>query len=116
MISEELRIFFTNFFNKRKIDFDEELLLPETEIYFDLNIHDLDIDMFMGEFLKEFEIDDNDFPRENYFGTGIPFVDDNVGFLKKIFGNKKWLPLEKEKRKPFTFKVLDEAIITKKLL
>lgn len=116
MISKELKEFIIDFFSEKNIYIEPKLLISETEIYYDLNIHDLDVDLFMGTFLKKFNIDDMDFDSKKYFGLGIPIIDNNVKFIKKIVGNKKWLPLEKEKREPFTLGLLDEAIKTKKLL
>ena len=50
MISNELKNFIIDFFNKKGIPIDKDLLTGNTEIYFDLNIHDLDVDLFMSEF------------------------------------------------------------------
>ncbi len=116
MISKELREFIIDFFSEKNIYIDTELLTSETEIYYDLNIHDLDVDLFMGTFLKKFDIDDTDFDSKKYFGLGIPIIDNNVKSIKEIVGNRKCLPLEKEKREPFTLGLLDKAIRTKKLL
>ncbi|MFV0530685.1 MAG: DUF1493 family protein [Flavobacteriales bacterium] len=115
MLSDKFLTFVIDFFSRKKIYLQRNSLNCSTEIYTDLNLSDLDVDLFITEFLKEFKVDDSHFDSKKYFGTGISLIDNNVGYLKKIIGNKKWLPLEKEKRKPFTLGLLDEAIKTKKL-
>ena len=115
MISNKLMEFIVDFFTKRNLQLDKSMINSKLEVYSGFGIHDLDIDLFMAEFIKKFEVDDSDFDRKKYFGTGIKIIDENVPLIKKVFGKSKWLPLEKENREPFTLEILDRAIITKKL-
>ena len=116
MLSKELVDFIVEYFREKKLPLDTDLILPDTDIYEDLGIHDLDIDLFMGDFTRAFEIDDSKFESKKYFGLGLPIIDNNVGTIERIIGARSWLPLDKEKRERFTLKVLDNAIKTKTLV
>jgi hypothetical protein len=118
MISNDLLNFITDYFEKNKIyiDIDYNKLDYNTNLTTDLKIDDLDFDKFITEFVEKFNVDCTNYNAKKYFGLGIPIIDNNVKTIKKIIGDAKWLPLEKENRKPFTLEVLEKSLIEKKLI
>ena len=77
-----------------------------------IGIDDLDLDVLMSDLITDFSIDHSKFEKELYFGTGVPLIDDNVPLIRKLIGNRKWLPRATAERQPFTLGVLDRAIET----
>lgn len=116
MVSKTLKDFILNFAGRNGIFIDETRLIPQTDLCKDLGIDDLDFDKFITEFITQFDIAHSSFDARSYFGIGIPLIDNNVKIIKKIIGNRPWLPVEKEKRKPFTLEVLENALKHQKLV
>ena len=104
MISEQLYNFTLTYFKNKNVKIDMSKFNEKTDIYKELNIHELDMDLFMSHFIKEFNIDDSKFQRTKYFGTGILLVDYLIELLNRVIKGKE--------KKKFTFEVLDEAINT----
>ncbi len=112
MISDELYNFISEF-SKRQIK--KHLIHNQLEkgtTLDELGIDDLDLDVMMKEFVEKFNVDYSEFKRKNYYGIGIPLIDNNVPFIRKIIGKPKWMPLSTEERELFTLGNLDSAIKT----
>ena len=112
MISNELYNFISEF-SKRQIKKDllHNQLKKDTTLD-DVGIDDLDLDVMMKEFVEKFNVDYSKFNSKRYYGIGIPLIDNNVPFIRKIIGKPKWMPLSTEEREPFTLGNLDSAIKT----
>lgn len=89
-ILPELKLFILDFCKRNKIkNIDLTDLNIETSIDLDLNIFDIDIDLFMTEFVERFKIDYSTFNWNKY---GYPKGSTLVGVLRILFGYKrKWV-------------------------
>jgi hypothetical protein len=117
-MDETLRDFILSFCKKYKIsNIDLSDLNLHTSIDLDLNIFDLDMDMFLSEFVEQFNIDYSQFNWDNY---GYPSDADAVRVdWYRMFGYQRdWV--KRLCRKVYTPKLrvyhLQEAIRTGKLI
>jgi len=95
---------------------DPESLKLETSIDLDLDICDIEIDLFLAEFALEFNIDQSKF---SWYKYGYPKGSPGVKLIKAVFGYKRpWV--KRLSRKLYTPKFnisnLQQAVITGKLL
>lgn len=112
MISKELCKFLEEFFEKELgkplnlHGLDHDTWIEE------MGVDDLDLDVMMQKFIEDYDINCDYFDKRQYFSLGLPIVDNNIAFLRKVFGPRKWLPLAKNELKPFTLGVLDSAMLS----
>jgi len=110
MVSENLYNFISEFSQKRlKFYLNYEQLNEHTTLD-SIGIDDLDLDMLLEQFVEGFDIDHSRFNNKRYFGLGIPIIDNNVHWIRKVIGKRSWLPLAKDELEPFTLGTLDLAI------
>ncbi len=95
---------------------DAATLTPNTSIDLDLDIFDIEIDLFLAEFADTFGIDNS---RFTWYKYGYPTGSAGVGMIKSVFGYKsKWVKkLAASIYTPkFRIQNLQEAIKTGKLI
>ena len=110
MVSEKLYNFILEFSKKRlKLDLNYEQLSNQTTLD-SIGIDDLDLDLLLEQFVERFDVDYSRFNNRRYFGLGIPIIDNNVHWIRKVIGKRGWLPLAKDELTPFTLGILDLAI------
>lgn len=86
-ILPELKLFIIDFCKKNKIkNVDLNSLNIETCIDLDLNIFDIDIDLFLTEFINRFKVDYSSFNWNKY---GYPKGSVLVGIIRIFFGYKR---------------------------
>jgi hypothetical protein len=80
----QLKEFIVDYCNRYKIQqVDPRALYLDTSIDLDLDIFDIEIDLFLAEFVEEFRIDNSKFTWYKYgYPTGSP----SVGMIKAVFG------------------------------
>lgn len=111
-ISQELYDFVSVFSEKHireKLDYDK---IDRNTTLDELGIDDLDLDVLMHDFTKKYNIDYSRFNGKRYYGIGLWLIDENARFFRTILGKRKWLPLPKDERIPFTLGNLDRALET----
>ncbi|MBS1500465.1 MAG: DUF1493 family protein [Bacteroidetes bacterium] len=113
----ELKNFIAGYCDRYKISkVDPDSLTTETSIDLDLNIFDIEIDLFLAEFTDTFRVDNSKFTWYKY---GYPKGSVGVDVIKTVFGYRyNWVKkLATRLYKP-KFKVgnLQEAVKTGKLL
>lgn len=86
----ELKAFIAGYCHRyklRRIDQDE--LTLDTSIDLDLGIFDIEIDLFLAEFVDSFRVDNSKFTWYKY---GYPEGSMSVGTLQRVFGyDKSWV-------------------------
>ena len=113
----QLKEFIVDYCDKYKIqEVDPRSLGLDTSIDLDLNIFDIEIDLFLAEFAEKFSIDQSKF---SWYKYGYPTGSASVNLIKAVFGYKMpWVKrLSSRIYKP-RFKVsnLQDAVRTGKLL
>ncbi|MDC9721908.1 MAG: DUF1493 family protein [Urechidicola sp.] len=111
-ISKELYDFISAFSEKhlrKKLDYNKINCSTTLD---EIGIDDLDLDLMLGQFSEKYKIDYSKFNSKRYYGIGLWLIDNNARLIRAIIGNRKWLPLPKEERKPFTLGNLESAIKT----
>ncbi len=113
----ELKEFITGYCEKYKINkIDPEALTVDTSIDLDLDIFDIEIDLFLAEFADTFRIDNSKFTWYKY---GYPKGSVSVEMIKTVFGYRaNWVKKVANKLYTPKFKVqnLQEAMKTGKLV
>ncbi|HVV54693.1 MAG TPA: DUF1493 family protein [Mucilaginibacter sp.] len=113
----ELKEFITGYCDRYKISkVDPETLTVDTSIDLDLDIFDIEIDLFLAEFVNTFRVDNSKFTWYKY---GYPKGSAGVEVIRTIFGYRaKWVKkLAGRIYKPkFRVGNLQEAVKTGRLL
>jgi len=116
-INPKLKEFIVDYCTRYKIkEVEPSSLSLETSIDLDLDIFDIEIDLFLAEFANQFKIDQSKFTWYKY---GYPKGSASVKIIKSVFGdNAFWVKkLSKHIYKPkFKVRNLQEAVRTGKLL
>lgn len=113
----ELKEFITGYCDRYKIQkVDPNALTVDTSIDLDLDIFDIEIDLFLAEFTDRFRIDDSKFTWYKY---GYPKGSMGVEVIKTVFGYRNnWVKKVANKIYKPKFKVqnLQEAMKTGRLM
>lgn len=113
----EIKDFITGYCDRYKIQkVDPETLTIDTSIDLDLDIFDIEIDLFLAEFADTFRVDDTKFTWYKY---GYPKGSVSVEVIKTVFGYRAgWVKkLANRIYKPkFRVSNLQEAVKTGRLL
>ena len=114
-ILPELKKFIIEFCKKQKIKYvDFERISIETNVEIDLNIFDVEADLFLTEFVEKFNVDYSEFSWAKY---GYPKGNIIVGLLLVLFGSTSFVKKIANQLGHSNFKVknLQRAILTGKL-
>ena len=113
----QLREFIVDYCTRYKIQtVDPTALSLDTSIDLDLDIFDIEIDLFISEFAEQFKIDQSKF---SWYKYGYPTGSASVKVIKTVFGYKSsWVKqLSSKLYKPkFRVSNLQDAVKTGKLL
>ena len=116
-IYPQIKEFIVDYCTKYQIQkVDESALCLETSIDLDLDIFDIEIDLFISEFAEQFHVDQSKF---SWYKYGYPTGSASVKMIKIVFGYKSpWVKrLSHRLYKPkFRVKNLQEAVKTGKLV
>jgi hypothetical protein len=116
-IHPQLKAFIVDYCTRYKIrKVNPDTLNLYTSIDLDLDIFDIEIDLFLTEFVAEFNIDNSKF---SWYKYGYPKGSTSVYVIKKVFGHQsKWIKrLSNHIYKPkFRISNLQEAFNTGKLV
>jgi hypothetical protein len=116
-IQPQLKDFIVDYCTKYKIQkVDPSSLSLDTSIDLDLDIVDIEIDLFLAEFTDQFHIDQSKF---SWYKYGYPTGSTGVKLIKTVFGYKSpWVKrLSKRIYQPkFMVSNLQDAVRTGKLL
>lgn len=103
----ELREFINSFCQQQKIgNIDLMNFDLESTVDLDLNIHDIDMDLFLSMFSDRFNVDLSKFSWKNY---GYPEGSIIASILRFIFGYKKWV-------KKISYKIYKPKLKVRQLL
>ncbi|TSD67478.1 DUF1493 family protein [Inquilinus sp. KBS0705] len=116
-VHPQLKDFIINYCTRYKVKpIDPDMLHPDTSIDLDLDIVDIEIELFLAEFAEHFKVDASKF---SWYKYGYPKGSTRVRILKTLFGYKKpWVKqLAGYCYKPkFKVHTLQNALQTGKLL
>ncbi|MDB5287867.1 MAG: hypothetical protein JWR05_2816 [Mucilaginibacter sp.] len=116
-INPQLKNFIVDYCNKYKVrPIDPDTLHNDTSIDLDLDIVDIEIELFVAEFAEHFKVDDSKF---SWYKYGYPKGSTRVRILKLMFGYKRpWVKqLAGYCYKPkFKVHVLQDALLTGRLV
>ena len=116
-IHPQLKAFIVDYCTRYKIrKVNPDTLNLDTSIDLDLDIFDIEIDLFLAEFAAEFCIDRSKF---SWYKYGYPKGSTSVHVIKKVFGHQsKWVNrLSNRIYKPrFRVSNLQDAVTTGKLI
>ncbi|AMR33821.1 hypothetical protein A0256_21460 [Mucilaginibacter sp. PAMC 26640] len=116
-INPQLKDFIVDYCNKYKVQpIDAENLHPCTSIDLDLDIVDIEIDLFIDDFAEHFKIDASKFTWYKY---GYPTGSAKVNVLKLLFGyRRRWVKKLAERwyTPKLRISTLQRALQTGKLL
>lgn len=116
-IHPQLKDFIVDYCSKYIVrEVDAGSLAPHTSIDLDLDIVDIEIDLFIDEFAKHFKIDTS---RFTWYKYGYPTGSAKVNMLKMVFGYKRpWVKRLAEHWYTPKLRVstLQNALITGKLV
>ncbi|WP_428328913.1 DUF1493 family protein [Mucilaginibacter sp.] len=116
-IHPQLKEFIVDYCTRYKIQkVDPHSLSLDTSIDLDLDIADIEIDLFLAEFAEKFRIDQSKF---SWYKYGYPTGSASVKVIKAVFGYKStWVKrLSHRLYKPkFRVSNLQDAVMTGKLL
>lgn len=116
-INPQLKEFIVDYCTRYKIrKVDPCALSLDTSIDLDLDIFDIEIDLFLAEFAEKFRIDQSKF---SWYKYGYPKGSASVNVIKAVFGYKsRWVKrLSNRIYKPkFRVSNLQDAVRTGKLL
>jgi hypothetical protein len=89
-IHPQLKDFIVDYCSKYKVQsIDADSLAPDTSIDLDLDIFDIEIDLFIDDFAEHFKVDVSKF---SWYKYGYPTGSTRVNMLKMVFGYKrKWV-------------------------
>jgi Protein of unknown function (DUF1493) len=116
-IHPQLKEFIVDYCSKYRIrKVDPHTLSLDTSIDLDLDIFDIEIDLFLAEFAEQFNVDQSKF---SWYKYGYPTGSASVNVIKAVFGyNSQWVKrLSNRIYKPrFRVSNLQDAVKTGKLL
>ena len=116
-INPQLKDFIVDYCNKYKVrPIDPDTLHNDTSIDLDLDIVDIEIELFVAEFAEHFKVDAS---RFSWYKYGYPKGSARVRMLKLLFGYKHlWvIRLASYCYKPkFKVHILHNALLTGKLV
>jgi hypothetical protein len=116
-INPQLKNFIVDYCNKYKVrSIDPDILDNDTSIDLDLDIVDIEIELFVAEFAEHFKVDDSKF---SWYKYGYPKGSTRVRILKLMFGYKRpWVKqLASYCYKPkFKVHILQDALLTGRLV
>ncbi|MDR3694413.1 DUF1493 family protein [Mucilaginibacter sp.] len=116
-IHPQLKEFIIDYCTRYKIrEVDPCALSLDTSIDLDLDIFDIEIDLFLAEFAETFRVDQSKF---SWYKYGYPTGSASVKVLKTVFGyNSPWVNrLSNRIYKPkFRVSNLQDAVLTGKLI
>ena len=116
-IHPQLKDFIVDYCTKYKIrTVDPGALCLDTSIDLDLDIVDIEIDLFLAEFAEKFRVDQSKF---SWYKYGYPTGSASVNVIRTVFGYKaQWVKrLSNRIYKPrFRVSNLQDAVMTGKLL
>lgn len=116
-IQPQLKEFIVDYCTRYKIaEVDPRSLTPQTSIDLDLDIADIEMDLFLAEFVEAFHVDQSKF---NWYKYGYPTGSASVKVIKAVFGYKsRWVKqLSQRLYKPkFRVSNLQDAVRTGKLV
>jgi len=116
-INPQLKEFIVDYCSRYKIqEVDPCALNLDTSIDLDLDIFDIEIDLFLAEFVEKFRIDQSKF---SWYKYGYPKGSASVKVIKTVFGyQSNWVKrLSNRIYKPkFRVRNLQDAVRTGKLL
>ncbi|MCR8561695.1 DUF1493 family protein [Mucilaginibacter sp. BJC16-A38] len=116
-IHPQLKEFIVDYCTKYKIrKVDPHTLCLETSIDLDLDIVDIEIDLFLAEFAEKFRIDQSKF---SWYKYGYPTGSASVKVIRTLFGYKAtWVKRLSNRIYTPRFRVsnLQDAVITGKLI
>src|ERR1700710_2181564 len=116
-IHPQLKDFIVDYCTRYKIrEVDPCTLNLDTSIDLDLDIVDIEMDLFLAEFAEEFKIDQSKF---SWYKYGYPTGSASVNVIKAVFGYKSpWVKrLSRRIYKPkFRVRNLQDAVKTGKLV
>ncbi|SHN10864.1 Protein of unknown function [Mucilaginibacter sp. OK098] len=116
-IHPQLKDFIVDYCTRYKIrKVDPGALCLDTSIDLDLDIVDIEIDLFLAEFAEKFRVDQSKF---SWYKYGYPTGSTSVNVIRTVFGYKAtWVKrLSNRIYKPrFRVSNLQDAVITGKLL
>jgi hypothetical protein len=116
-INPQLKNFIVDYCNKYKVrPIDPDMLHNDTSIDLDLDIVDIEIELFVAEFAEHFKVDDSKF---SWYKYGYPKGSTRVRILKLMFGYKRpWVKqLASYCYKPkFKVHILQDALLTGRLV
>jgi len=113
----QLKEFIVDYCTKYKIHrVDPCALYLDTSIDLDLDIFDIEIDLFLAEFVEAFRLDNSKF---SWYKYGYPTGSPSVGLIKAVFGYRsRWVKrLSNRIYKPkFRVRNLQDAVKSGRLL
>jgi len=113
----QLKDFIVDYCTKYKIQqVDPRALYLDTSIDLDLDIFDIEIELFLAEFVETFSIDNSKF---SWYKYGYPTGSASVGLIKAVFGyNSRWVKRLSQKIYEPKFRIsnLQEAVKTGRLV
>ena len=112
----QLKEFIVDYCTRYKIQqVDAGDLCLDTSVDLDLDIFDIEIDLFLAEFAEQFCVDSSKFTWYKY---GYPTGSASVKVMKTVFGYRPWVKrLSQRIYKPkFKVRNLQEAVKTGRLL
>jgi hypothetical protein len=116
-INPQLKEFIVDYCTRYKIrKVDPGALCLDTSIDLDLDIVDIEIDLFLAEFAEKFRVDQSKF---SWYKYGYPTGSTSVNVIRTVFGYKaQWVKrLSNRIYKPrFRVSNLQDAVMTGKLL
>lgn len=116
-LQPQLKEFIVDYCSRYKIrEVDPGTLCLDTSLDLDLDIADIEIDLFLAEFAEKFRVDQSKF---SWYKYGYPTGSASVKVIRAVFGNTSpWVKrLSDRIYKPkFRVRNLQEAVRTGKLL
>jgi hypothetical protein len=112
----QLKEFIVDYCNRYKIqEVDAMALCLDTSVDLDLDIFDIEMDLFLAEFAEQFRIDSSKFTWYKY---GYPTGSASVKVIKTVFGYRPWVKRLSNRIYTPKFRVrnLQEAVKTGRLL
>jgi hypothetical protein len=112
----QLKEFIVDYCTRYKIQqVDTGALCLDTSVDLDLDIFDIEMDLFLAEFAEKFRIDSSKFTWYRY---GYPTGSASVKVIKTVFGHRPWVKRLSQRIYEPKFRVrnLQEAVKTGRLL
>lgn len=89
-LSPQLKDFIVDYCRRYKVvPVDTSMIKADTSLDLDLDIYDIEIDLFLSEFAEHFKVDKSNF---SWYKYGYPKGSTRVRMIKAMFGYKhKWV-------------------------